>query len=65
MTIQSKKLLRLPNYYKNYIGTDMIELADKCKQLYDLVSNKEFEYDTSTTDRLLYDIEYLIDELDI
>lgn len=65
MNYYNKKLRRLPKYYKEYLDEDMLELADKCKNLYDVVSNKDFAWDIFYTDRLLFDIKYLINKIDI
>ena len=65
MNYYNKKLRRLPKYYREYITDDILELADKCKQFYDNVSNQKFEYDTYDSDFTLYAIKHLITKLDI
>ena len=65
MNYYDKKLHRLPKYYKEYITDDILELADKCKQFYDSVSNKQFDSDTYQSDFTLYAIKHLINKIDI
>lgn len=61
----NKKIARLPKYYKEYLGDELLELADRCKLLYDVVSDKRFEYDVLCSDKLLFRIRHLINEIDI
>ena len=60
-----KKLKKLPNYYKVYLGLDILQLAEIGKIFYDYVADKDFEWDIDITDNMLYSIKRLINKIDI
>ena len=65
MNYYNKSLRNLPKYYKEEVGDDILELADKCKQFYDSVKNRQFEHDTYQSDFTLFAIKHLILRIDI
>ena len=58
-------LNRLPQYYKEHLGDDLLELAYNCQLLYKGISNKLFEWDTADADKTLWAIKKLVNRIDI